>query len=119
MPEGRMMRANGLDKNGRPMTVRGGIADIVSSIPEGRMLLTYSAGLHHVQTPGQRIPKVFKTLRMRLEAVDIAAYRRRLMDRCGPHGFKKALIGDLESRRDRYCFGMEPASASFLTPALG
>ena len=60
MPEGRMMRANGLDKSGHPMTVRGGIADIVRSIPAGRMLMTYSAGLHHVQTPGQRIPKVFK-----------------------------------------------------------
>jgi hypothetical protein len=119
MPEGRMMRANGLDKNGRPMTVRGGIADIVSSIPEGRLLLTYSAGLHHVQTPGQRIPKVFKTLRMRLEAVDIAAYRRQLMDRYGPHGFKKALIRDLEARRDRYCFGMEPATGSVLAPVLG
>ena len=28
MPEGRMMRAYGLYKDGRPMTVRGGIADI-------------------------------------------------------------------------------------------
>ncbi|BBO78236.1 hypothetical protein DSCW_56530 [Desulfosarcina widdelii] len=108
MPEGRMMRANGLDKKGRPMTVRGGIADILQSIPEGRMLLTYSAGLHHVQIPGQSpLPRLFKTLRMRLESVDIGEYRDRLMSQHGPDGFKQALIHDLESRRDRYCFGME------------
>jgi len=108
MPEGRMMRANGLDKKGQPMTVRGGIADILQSIPEGRMLLTYSAGLHHVQVPGQRkLPRLFKTLRMRLESIDIGEYRDRLMSQYGPDGFKQALIRDLESRRDRYCFGME------------
>ena len=119
MPEGRMMRANGLDKSGQPMTVRGGIADIVRSIPEGRMLMTYSAGLHHVQTPGQRLPKLFKTLRMRLESVDIADYRNRLMDQYGPGGFKKALIRDLENRRDRFCFGLEPASPQTYAASLG
>jgi hypothetical protein len=108
MPEGRMMRANGLDKNGRPMTVRGGIADIIEAIPDGRMLLTYSAGLHHVQIPGHSpLPRLFKTLRMRLESVDIAGYRQRLMDDHGRTGFKKALIRDLQARRDRYCFGQE------------
>lgn len=119
MPEGRMMRANGRDKNDRPMTVRGGIADIIRSIPEGRMLLTYSAGLHHVQIPGQFIPKAFKTLRMRLEALDIAAYRNRLMDRCGPKGFKKALIRDLEARRDRHCIVTAPASLPACPHPLG
>jgi hypothetical protein len=119
MPEGRMMRANGLDKSGQPMTVRGGIADIVRSIPEGRMLMTYSAGLHHVQTPGQRLPKLFKTLRMRLESVDIADYRNRLMDQYGPDGFKKALIRDLENRRDRFCFGLAPASPPAYAASLG
>jgi hypothetical protein len=106
MPEGRMMRADGLDKNGRPMTVRGGIADILQAIPGGRMLLTYSAGLHHVQIPGcSPLPRLFRTLRMRLESVDIADYRRRLMEAHGPDGFKRALIRDLEARRDRYCVG--------------
>jgi hypothetical protein len=119
MPEGRMMRANGLDKHGRPMTVRGGIADIIRSIPEGRMLMTYSAGLHHVQAPGQRIPKVFKTLFMRLELVDISAYRHRLMDPYGPDGFKKALVRDLEARRDRYCSAPEPAADSVFATSRG
>ncbi|HEX9163799.1 MAG TPA: 1-acyl-sn-glycerol-3-phosphate acyltransferase, partial [Thermoanaerobaculia bacterium] len=54
-PEGRMKRANGLDANGNPMTVRGGIADILLAVKEGRMLLAYSGGLHHVQIPGHRM----------------------------------------------------------------
>ena len=45
MPEGRMMRANGLDKNSRAMTVRGGVADIVRSIPPGLLLLRPGAGI--------------------------------------------------------------------------
>ena len=48
-PEGRMKRANGLDVQGNPMTVRGGIADILLAVKEGRMLVGYSGGLHHVQ----------------------------------------------------------------------
>jgi hypothetical protein len=114
-----MLRANGLDKNGRPMTVKGGIADIVRSIPQGRMLLAYSAGLHHVQTPGQRIPRIFKTVCMRLETIDIAAYRNRLMDRHGADGFKKALVRDLEYRRDRHCFGLAPASPPLYAASRG
>ena len=120
MPEGRMMRANGLDKNGQPMTVRGGIADIIDCIPDGRMLLAYSAGLHHVQVPGRRrMPKLFKTLRMRLETVGIADYRQQLMDRCGPDGFKQALIRDLEDRRDRNCSDQQPDASPFYATSLG
>ena len=103
MPEGRMMRKNGLDKRGMPMTVRGGIADLLLAIPNGRMLLTYSGGIHHVQAPGERWPRLFKTLRMRLQEVDIAAYRSSIMQKAGSQGFKAAVVADLESRRDRYC----------------
>ncbi len=64
------------------MTVRGGLTDIIQSIPEGRMLRADSAVLHHVQIPGRRkLPRRLKTLRMRLETVDIANYRSRLIDR--------------------------------------
>ena len=120
MPEGRMMRADGLDKNGQPMTVRGGIADIIQSILSGRMLLAYSAGLHHVQIPGQRkLPRPFKTLRMQLETLDIGEYRRRLMDRYGPDGFKRALTHDLETRRDKYCIGRRPDATTAYAISLG
>jgi hypothetical protein len=81
---------------------------IVDSIPQGPMLLAYSAGLHHVQTPGQRnLTRLFKTQHMRLEIVDSGEYRRRLMDRYGPDGFKRALIHDLGTHRDKHGTGRE------------
>lgn len=103
LPEGRMMRPNGLDSEGRPMTVRGGIADIIRSIPDGYMLLVYSGGLHHIQAPGELLPRPFKTVRLRLELVDIARYREELMARAAKNGFKRAVIEDLEDRRDTHC----------------
>ena len=103
LPEGRMMRPNGLDANGQPMTVRGGIADIIRSIPSGRMLLVYSGGLHHIQAPGELLPRPFKTVRLRLELVDIASYREELMAQAGEDGFKRAVIQDMERRRDTHC----------------
>src|SRR5688500_2018062 len=41
-PEGRMKRSTGLDAQGNPMTVRGGVVDIIEAVQEGRMLLGYS-----------------------------------------------------------------------------
>jgi len=102
-PEGRMKRANGLDSEGRPMTVRGGIADILDSIGQGRMLVAYSGGLHHVQVPGESWPRLWRTIRINLEVVDLGAYHRERMTEAGPEGFKRAVIADLERRRDLYC----------------
>jgi Acyltransferase len=101
-PEGRMKRANGLDLNGNPMTVRGGIADILLAVKQGRMLLAYSGGLHHVQVPGH-IPNVFKTVRMRLEVVDVGKYIEEQTAKGGPDQFKKNVMRDLDARRDQYC----------------
>jgi len=103
LPEGRMKRANGLDSEGRPMTVRGGIADILESIGEGRMLIAYSGGLHHVQVPGEKNPRMFQTIRVRVELVDIGPYREERMAVYGAKGFKKAVAEDLERRRDLHC----------------
>jgi hypothetical protein len=103
LPEGRMKRANGLDSEGKPMTVRGGIADILETMGEGRMLIAYSGGLHHVQVPGERFPRLFKTIRLRLEVVDMAAYRAARLEEGGPKGFRRAVVRDLERRRDLYC----------------
>ncbi|HEX7185857.1 MAG TPA: hypothetical protein VF756_28790 [Thermoanaerobaculia bacterium] len=104
LPEGRMKRASGLDAEGKPMTVRGGIADILETMGEGRMLLAYSGGLHHVQAPGERWPRLFKTIRMNLEVVDIGAYRAaRMEEGGGPRGFRRAVVTDLERRRDANC----------------
>lgn len=102
-PEGRMKRPTGLDLEGRPMTVRGGIADILEAVGRGRMLLAYSGGLHHVQIPGQLLPRPFKTIHVRIESVDIEAYRRSLRELPGSEELKRAIRTDLERRRDLYC----------------
>ncbi len=103
LPEGRMKRRTGLDSHGRPMTVRGGIADILRAIPDGRMLIVYSGGLHHIQAPGDRLPRLLKTIRVRLEVLDIASYRHRLEEEMGPENLKAAIIRDLTRRRDAHC----------------
>lgn len=101
-PEGRMKRANGLDMHGNPMSVRGGIADILLAMKEGRMLIAYSGGLHHVQFPGG-LPRIFKTVHLRLEIIDIAGYIHEMMRDGGADQFKKNVMGDLDRRRDFYC----------------
>jgi Acyltransferase len=111
-PEGRMKRANGLDLHGNPMTVRGGIADILLAVKEGRMIIAYSGGLHHVQIPGH-IPRIFKTVRLRVENVDIAEYVDEMMKRGGgPENFKKTVMKDLDARRDHYCPEERPAKVA-------
>lgn len=100
-PEGRMKRANGLDLHGKPMTVRGGIADILNAVKDGRMLFAYSGGLHHVQVPGH-LPNVFKTVRMRIENLEIADYIAERLREGGPENFKKNVMKDLDRRRDEY-----------------
>ena len=100
-PEGRMKRQNGLDLHGRPMSVRGGIADILHAVKEGRMLIAYSGGLHHVQIPGH-FPRIFKTVRLRVENLDIAEYIAEMLRRGGEEEFKRNVMKDLDSRRDAY-----------------
>ncbi|MFQ5680066.1 MAG: hypothetical protein ACE5HP_11485 [Gemmatimonadota bacterium] len=117
LPEGRMRRRTGLDSEGRPLTVRGGIADILRAIPRGRMLLVYSGGLHHIHAPGDRFPRIFKTVRMCLEAVEIPAYREARLAEGGTVAFKGAVIRDLARRRDRFCPVRDDTSARPEEPA--
>lgn len=110
-PEGRMKRETGFDLHGKPMTVRGGIADILLAVKSGRMLIAYSGGLHHVQIPG-RVPRIFKTVRLRGEHVDIEQYIASLMSRGGSEEFKRNVIRDLEWRRDQYAPEERPAKVA-------
>ena len=100
-PEGRMMRANGLDKHGKPMTVRGGIADILCKIKTGKMLIGYSGGLHHVNAPGEKRMRLFKTLKIRYEILDIADYLQQF-DTDDPRRLRKYIAEDLEKRLQQH-----------------
>jgi hypothetical protein len=100
-PEGRMKRLNGLDKHGRPMSLRGGIVDILHKKTEGTMLLLYSGGLHHVQAPGEPIPRLFQTVRAKLEEIPIEEYKKAMGH--GTPEFRANVISDLERRRDLHC----------------
>ncbi len=110
LPEGRMKRPNGLDSNGRPMTVRGGIADILGAMEKGRLLLVYSGGLHHIQSPGELLPRIFKPIHAQMELLEIASYSEDVVANSGGNGseFKRAVMADLERRRDAYCPPDEP-----------
>jgi hypothetical protein len=103
LPEGRMKRANGLDLKGRPMDIRPGIADLLRVAPGGVFLMAYSGGLHHVQHPGQHLPRLFKTIRMNLETVEIAAYRKQILEEHGEDGFTQAVRDDLQQRKETHC----------------
>jgi len=102
VPEGRMKRRDGFDKDGRPMTVRAGIADVLRQLGKGTMLIAYSGGLHHVQAPGDRFPRLFKPLKLAVEAVRIEDYLAGLGVEADSEGFRLSVTKDLESRRDRH-----------------
>ncbi|MBL4942220.1 MAG: 1-acyl-sn-glycerol-3-phosphate acyltransferase [Colwellia sp.] len=76
LPEGRMKRRNGLDKEGKTMTVRSGFVDILQKLNHGKILFLYSGGLHHIQAPGDKLPKIFKTINVNLEMVDLVTYKQ-------------------------------------------
>ena len=99
-PEGRMKRVDGLDKHGNPMSVRGGIADILEMLPDGDMVIAYSGGLHHVQIPGQGFPKLFKRIKVQTEKLNIQEYIAEM--RAVPDSkFKVAVTSDLNERLKR------------------
>jgi hypothetical protein len=81
------------------MSIRGGVADILEAIPEGRLLFAYSAGLHHIQVPGQKLPKLFRRLEVTFENLDIAEYKRELASGAGDSSFKQAMKLDMERRK--------------------
>ncbi len=102
LPEGRMKRATGLDAHGQPLTVRGGVADILRAIPEGRMLMAYSGGLHHIQVPGQKLPNLFKPIYLSIENLDLAEYRAGLDGDLQGQSLKQRMKEDMERRKAMY-----------------
>ena len=97
LPEGRMKRRSGLDKFGKQMTVRGGIADILKQKQNGKICFVYSGGLHHVQAPGDKKIKLFKTIRANAEIMDIAVYKKSLPFEFG-HDYREEVVADMQKR---------------------
>lgn len=112
-PEGRMLRRTGLDSEGRPMTIRAGIADLLAEIPSGRILLAYSGGLHHVAAPGDRFPRPFKRIAIRLEVLDIPQYRADLGGTRDSDAFRQRVVEDLTRRRNHHSPLMGPTIPSW------
>ncbi|MGK0367697.1 MAG: 1-acyl-sn-glycerol-3-phosphate acyltransferase [Thermoproteota archaeon] len=97
LPEGRMMRKNGLDRKGKPMSCRGGVVDILNEVNEGKILFCYSGGLHHVQYPGKKIPKVFKKIFMDIEIEPVKSYKEKFTNDKGKL-LKLDVVADLEKK---------------------
>ncbi|MCG3165087.1 MAG: hypothetical protein POELPBGB_00848 [Bacteroidia bacterium] len=102
--EGRMKRKNGLDVDGKKMTVRGGVVDILSLLKKGQMVIAYSGGLHHVQIPGEGLPKLFKTIKMNLETFEIPNYKAMFNTAVeGSEQWRKLVLADLQLRLETNC----------------
>ena len=101
-PEGRMKRPGGLDKFGKSMNVKGGVADILENLNDGAMILCISGGLHHIQTPGQVFPRLFKTIHMNLVYIDIKEYKEKFQ-LLSQRERKMKITQDLQVHLDNNC----------------
>ena len=97
-----MKRPGGLDKFGKPMNVKGGVADILENLNDGAMILCISGGLHHIQTPGQIFPRLFKTIHMNLAYIDIKEYKEQFQS-LSPRERKMKITQDLQVHLEKNC----------------
>ena len=97
LPEGRMKRRNGLDKNGDPMSIRGGFVDILQKLNQGKILFVCSGGLHHIQAPGEKLPKLFKRIKANLEIVDLPHYKNKFNSE-DASAFKTQVVADVSNK---------------------
>lgn len=98
LPEGRMKRANGLDLYGNKMTVKSGIADVLRMLNEGKMLLAYSGGLHHIHIPGEKGVHLFKTIHLNAEVFDINEYKKMFCKPEASDEWREKVVADLQHR---------------------
>lgn len=96
--EGRMLRKGGVDKHGNPMTIRGGVADIMDKYHSGDMVIFYSGGLHHVHYPGEHFPKLFKEIKVGADIFNIEDFKRSLNYR-DKKSFTMAVVRRLEEMK--------------------
>jgi hypothetical protein len=108
IPEGRMKRRNGLDKNGQPMSLRGGICDILTTVNRGKMLVAYSGGLHSVNCPGETGFHLGKHLSIHVESIELEGFLEPFASLgLGSKQWREAILGELTRRRDTICPGLE------------
>ena len=89
----------GLDLEGKKMTVRAGVIDVIKSVDKGQMIFAYSGGLHHVQIPGEGFPKLLKTLKMDLETFEISEYKAMFnQEETGSRAWRKSVLDDIQNR---------------------
>lgn len=100
LPEGRMRRHDGKDKHGKNMSVRAGIADIIEKLDTGNILFVYSGGMHHIQIPGQRFPRLFKRIKTNMEIVTVEEYKDALYHP-EVRTRKVAFVRDIQSRLEQ------------------
>ena len=98
-PEGRMMRKDGLDKHGKPMTIKSGIADILKEANEGYLVLATSGGLHHVQSPGEPYFRLFKTIKISYEKISIPKYKKLI--NFEDRDYQRQVVNDLTKRMNQ------------------
>ncbi|RLA20506.1 MAG: hypothetical protein DRQ61_09885, partial [Gammaproteobacteria bacterium] len=60
-------------------------------------VIAYSGGLHHVQAPGDKIPRVFKKIAINFEKLDLEDYMKSLPV-SDELPFKQAVKEDLDKR---------------------
>jgi hypothetical protein len=97
LPEGRMMRRDGLDKDGQPMTIRSGFVDILKKLDRGKILFVYSGGLHHIQAPGDKLPKIFKKIKVNMEIIDLPSYKQQF-NGTNDAEFKAQVMADVTNK---------------------
>ena len=96
--EGRMRRKTGLDKDGKPLTVRSGVCDILKKYESCPFLIMYSHGIHHVYAPEDKLPKLFKRISITIEMLSVSDYCKKFTKDSVLN--KKALRSDLDRKRD-------------------
>jgi len=75
----------------------------LAAVDEGQMVVVYSGGLHHVQAPGELVPRPARQVRARIDLVDIPTYKAELGGTDDMAAFRAAVIKDLTERRDELC----------------
>ena len=70
----------------------------MKNIEEGQLAFAYSGGLHHIQAPGEGFPKLFKTLRVDIEVVEIEQYKKSFPGEIGSEEWRLTVQADFQHR---------------------